>query len=77
MVFPVPRTGDVDKSYFNGLLLTSLPSLAYAEMRLILARIIFNFDMRISQESIAWMDQKVWNLWKKGPLLVYLAPVLR
>jgi hypothetical protein len=50
-------------------------SLAYAEMRLILARIIFNFDMRIAEESRGWINQKVWNLWAKGQLLVYLRPV--
>ena len=52
----------------------STTSLAYAEMRLILARVIFNFDMRIADESRRWSDQKVWNLWKKGPLMVYLTP---
>jgi hypothetical protein len=52
-------------------------SLAYAEMRLILARVIFNYDMIIADESRTWIDQKVWNLWKKGPLFAYLTPVHR
>ena len=52
-------------------------SLAYAEMRLILARVVFNFDMKIAEESRNWIDQKVWNLWKKGSLMAYLTPVKR
>ena len=50
-------------------------SLAYSEMRLILARIVFSFDMKIADESRNWIEQKVWNFWNKGPLLVYLTPV--
>lgn len=46
-------------------------------MRLILARVVFNFDMKIADESRSWIDQKVYNLWKKGPLMVYLNPVKR
>jgi hypothetical protein len=46
-------------------------------MRLILARVIFNFDMKLAEESRNWADQKIWNLWKKGPLNVYLKPVER
>lgn len=57
--------------------LTKNNSLAYAEMRLILARVVFNFDMRIADESRNWIDQRVYNLWKKGPLSVYLTPVRR
>lgn len=60
-----------------GTALTNRASLAYAEMRLILARVVFNFDMRIADESRNWIDQKVYNLWKKGPLMVYLTPVRR
>jgi hypothetical protein len=52
-------------------------SLAYAEMRLILARVVFNFDIMIADESKNWIDQKVWNLWKKGQLLAYLTPARR
>ena len=46
-------------------------------MRLILARVIFNFDMKIADESRNWIDQKVFNLWNKGKLFVYLTPVRR
>ncbi|KAL4864350.1 cytochrome P450 [Aspergillus spectabilis] len=29
-------------------------NLAYAEMRLILARILYNFDLRIAEDSLQW-----------------------
>lgn len=51
-------------------------NLAYVEMRLIICRILFNFDLRIAEESRDWMDrQKIYNLWNKGELKVYLTPV--
>ncbi|KAI9150750.1 Trichothecene C-15 hydroxylase [Paramyrothecium foliicola] len=50
-------------------------SLAYMEMRLILARIILNFDIELALQSRDWMkDQKVCFFWKKPPLWVYLKP---
>ncbi|RYP29493.1 hypothetical protein DL767_006683 [Monosporascus sp. MG133] len=51
-------------------------NLAYAEMRLILAKIAFNFDLRLAEESRHWMkDQKAFMAWAKPPLLVHLTPV--
>ncbi|PKX90507.1 cytochrome P450 [Aspergillus novofumigatus IBT 16806] len=52
-------------------------NLAYAEMRLILALIIFNFDMKIDPDSCDWIQQKNFTLWQKPPLKVYLTPVAR
>ncbi|KAI3542082.1 cytochrome P450 [Colletotrichum abscissum] len=50
-------------------------NLAYAEMRLILARMIWNFDMKLSEESGGWDDKsQVYLLWEKGPVNVYLTP---
>ncbi|KAJ5204915.1 cytochrome P450 monooxygenase [Penicillium cinerascens] len=49
-------------------------NLAYSEMRLILALIIYNFDMKIADESRGWIIQKNFLLWQKGPLKVYLTP---
>lgn len=47
-------------------------------MRLILARVLWNFDMTIADESKDWVSkQKIFNLWEKGPLLAYLTPVSR
>ncbi|KAJ5726555.1 cytochrome P450 monooxygenase [Penicillium malachiteum] len=51
-------------------------SLAYAEMRMILARIIYNFDMSLVEESKGWMErQKIYSFWQKGQLYVRLTPV--
>ncbi|KAK4446266.1 cytochrome P450 [Podospora aff. communis PSN243] len=51
-------------------------NLAYIEMRIILARVLWNFDMRIAEESLDWMSkQRVFNFWEKGSLYVQLTPV--
>jgi len=51
--------------------------LAYAEMRLILARILWRFDMELDRTSMGsgdWLvEQPVWVLWYKSPLLVKLS----
>ncbi|EEH23236.1 hypothetical protein PABG_05447 [Paracoccidioides brasiliensis Pb03] len=53
-------------------------SLAYAEMRVILALIIYNFDMKLAPESADWIrQQKVFMFYTKGPLNVFLTPVQR
>lgn len=47
-------------------------------MRLILARVVFNFDMKLAEESHGWMErQRIHLFWKKGPLKVQLTPVKR
>ncbi|OAA59705.1 Cytochrome P450 [Niveomyces insectorum RCEF 264] len=50
-------------------------NLAYAEMRLILARLLYNFDLEIMPDSRNWSQQKIYTLWEKGPLNVKLTPV--
>jgi cytochrome P450 len=53
-------------------------NLAYAEMRLVLARILWNFDIELCEESRDWMDRlEVYTLWKKEPMMVKLTPVVR
>ncbi|KAI1868414.1 uncharacterized protein JN550_006330 [Neoarthrinium moseri] len=50
-------------------------SLAYIEMRLVLARMLFNFDMVLNDESRDWMaNQRAYNIWSKPPLHVRLSP---
>lgn len=50
-------------------------SLAYIEMRLILARVLWNFDVKLADESKDWLRrQKIFLLWEKSPLYVYLTP---
>lgn len=53
-------------------------SLAYIEMRLILARVLWNFDMTTAEDSKDWIKrQKIYMLWEKGPLNVHLTPRVR
>ena len=44
-------------------------------MRLILARILYAFDLELVNKDVDWFDQKVGTLWEKPPLPVYLTPV--
>ncbi|KAF2095866.1 cytochrome P450 [Rhizodiscina lignyota] len=49
-------------------------NLAYAEMRLILAKVLFHFDLSLDAERTGdWFDQKAWALWSKNPLYVKLS----
>ncbi|KAF4951581.1 hypothetical protein FGADI_7356 [Fusarium gaditjirri] len=53
-------------------------NLAYAEMRLILARLLWNFDLELQPRSENWIaDQKTYSLWDKGALDVKIKPVER
>ncbi|KAL2128590.1 hypothetical protein VTI74DRAFT_8957 [Chaetomium olivicolor] len=51
--------------------------LAYAEMRLILAKILWNFDLELDEAKMQgrdWLgEQGVWILWHKAPLWVRLS----
>jgi hypothetical protein len=49
-------------------------SLAYFEMRLILAHVLWNFDLELMPESTDWSRQKVFAIWEKSPLYVKLKP---
>ena len=53
--------------------------LGEAETRLVLTKMIFNFDIELCPETEAagpWSDQKVFLSWQKKPLYVRLAPVV-
>lgn len=60
-------------------LVTNWRSMAYSELRLILARVIFNFDLALPDDPEDdrgdWLDQKVFTVWEKGPLKVSVTPV--
>ncbi|KAK0110139.1 hypothetical protein ONS95_002792 [Cadophora gregata] len=47
-------------------------NLAFAEMRSIMCRLIWNFDMELQPDSLEWDRQKVYVLWSKPPLNVKL-----
>ena len=60
-------------------MLTASPplSLAIVELRLVLARLLWNFDLKLMPESEEWIErQKVYFLWEKIPLMVKLKPVV-
>lgn len=52
-------------------------SLAYMETRLVLSKLIWNFDMELMEDSVTWDDMRVFVLWQKGPMNVVLTPVER
>lgn len=43
-------------------------------MRLVLARVLWNFDMELQDESLTWDRPPIYGFWEKGPLLVKLTP---
>ncbi|EKG12580.1 PAS domain-containing protein [Macrophomina phaseolina MS6] len=50
-------------------------NLAYHEIRLMLSYLLWHFDLELCKESENWMDQKVFVLWSKNPLMVKVKPV--
>ena len=53
-------------------------NLAYAEMRIVLARVLFEFDLELMESSKSWLENlKNFTLWQKDPLMVKLKPVPR
>ncbi|KAI1077187.1 cytochrome P450 [Whalleya microplaca] len=51
-------------------------NLAYVEMKIVMATILWHFDMENATEG-DWLDQKVYLVWEKSPLWVKLHPVRR
>ncbi|KAJ5531630.1 hypothetical protein N7527_005023 [Penicillium freii] len=47
-------------------------NLAYHEMRLILAKVLYNFELSLLPGSIGWEKQKTFLLWEKNDLMVQL-----
>lgn len=53
-------------------------SLAYAEMKLILARLVWNFDWDLVDKDVVWpLTMKIYAAWDRKPLFVNLKPVVR
>lgn len=44
--------------------------MAYAEMKLILTRIIYNFDLELANPKDEWLEQNTYILWDKKPLML-------
>jgi hypothetical protein len=51
--------------------------MAYVQMRLILARILWNFDLELVDKNEKWEDQRVYIFWEKSALRLKLTPVVR
>jgi cytochrome P450 len=50
--------------------------MAYHEMRLLIAKVLYNCDLELCDESRDWIErQKVFILWEKLPLMVKVTPV--
>lgn len=50
-------------------------SLAWAEMNLILAKVVWNFDLELSEKTKEdWSDQKIWLMHEGAPLYVKISP---
>jgi hypothetical protein len=52
-----------------------LNSLAYAEMRVIVAKAFWSFDMTLDKSSEGWDIQNSFNIWEKKPLMMHLTKV--
>ncbi len=52
------------------------PSLAWAEMKMVLAKVLWNFDLELSEKMMGgdWSDQKVYLLNELTPMYVKMMP---
>lgn len=50
-------------------------NLAYHETRLLLTKLLYNFDLELVHPDLEWNKQKVFFLWDKPQLMVRLTPV--
>ena len=48
-------------------------SLANVEMRLIMARLLFNFDFELMDHDFRWTKQKAYVVWDKSPLMLRIS----
>ncbi|KAJ5921061.1 cytochrome P450 monooxygenase [Penicillium verhagenii] len=49
-------------------------NLAFAEASLILALLLWNFELKLSPDCSNWADQRAFVIWDRKPLLVKLTP---
>ena len=48
--------------------------MAWHEMRLLLSKLLYHFDLVVDDESRNWTEQNVYILWQKKPLMCRLSP---
>lgn len=79
----LPEAQKADSPYFNDNREARQPfsvgprncigkNLAFSEMRQILARVLWNFDLELVDKQHRWEDQKAFLLWSKGPLMCHI-----
>jgi hypothetical protein len=56
-------------------MLTKRPSLAWLEMRLLLSKLLWHYDITMCVESKDWMNQRSYLTWEKGPLMAVFTPL--
>lgn len=50
--------------------------MAYHEFRLLLSKVLYNFNLEMLPESQGWIErQAAYGLWEKIPLMVKVTPV--
>lgn len=52
-------------------------SIAWAELRLIVCKVFYHFDLELQEDSETWIDQRTFALWEKGALNVKLTAAKR
>lgn len=52
-------------------------SLAYAEMRTVLAKLLWHFDVTLQPESSHWDEVRSYVVWEKAPLWARLKDAVR
>ncbi|KAL2884340.1 hypothetical protein SGCOL_000281 [Colletotrichum sp. CLE4] len=70
-----PNTKDVVQPFSIGPRNCIGINLTWHEMRLILAKTLWSFDLSLCQESENWSDQRAYILWEKHPLMVTIKSV--
>jgi cytochrome P450 len=50
-------------------------NMAMHEMRLVLARLYYAFDLEVCEESLKWVEQRAFILWEKKPLFIKVKAV--
>ena len=79
---PTPEFANDDKAAFKPFALGTRDcigkNLAYAELKLVLAKVMWHFDIVLDAERTGdWFDQETWGLRFKNPLWVGVEDVKR
>lgn len=62
---------------YNLMIAANECSMTTHEMRLILAKVLWSFDLELCDQQGDWLDQKLFLTWEKMPLMVRLKAAAR